>query len=695
MNQVAIVHGENTNQSLSKVFQLSPQLKEKINFSEPILIVFDFLYPFGSPATVNPNTLSALISFIQENSEKNPNAEKLIPPIYVLPAVTPGILSLKSLEILGLKKFIYNQGAIPLNINQLFLANNHNGNPLEDEKEEKGEKIEESGIHESTIFPNNLINQIKTTIFLTQIRTDPVWGVFGATKLIEMAFEDLKSNPNIKLNKLLEPSIVINDASIIGTNCCTIPTLQTQIETLRLLFIGSDVLTTDLITLEYLGIRPEKTEFNKDIKIKPKWRENLNIIEDGEIDKYISISKECTIIEVLKSRGVDFILGEMESKEYSHFLTALTFFHQIFFKDLINLGKLVIVCGRNLPDQDFQLDTKYLVIGNDTIKEVQNSKNCRISKRSLKEPFILMGVEIDSSKILNETELERALFKKERVIRDKIIKLRNDYKEYYQNQHQHQNDDDGKNNESLIELLCLEQEYKMELKIAKLNSKIEVLDIKIPAKNEMTKVKNHKMDLIMNPNICYIPGQSPIIYEWFYYLKHIWKNYYVPSHQVFLEFSKIYYSYPEHAQKDFVRSLLIKKKMLKKEVNARNKELKPGIKQELKKIKENKKHQIFMVKKDLKESLERLKNEFEPKIRDLQMKNNIPANFLLSIKQKSVKIINEFGDRFSTSHKESLETTESSEKSNQTDQLEKNTSLHQNKNVDINESSEILDKSDN
>ncbi|MHA1647263.1 MAG: hypothetical protein ACTSVL_06800, partial [Promethearchaeota archaeon] len=547
MDQVAIIHGENTNQSLSKVFQLSPQLKEKINFSEPILIVFDFLYPFGSPATVNPNTLSTLISFIQENSEKTPNAEKLIPPIYVLPAVTPGILSLKSLEILGLKKFIYNQGAIPLNINQLFLVNNHNynGNPLE-------EKGEESEKHDFSILPNELINQIKTTIILTQIRTDPILGIFGATASLEMAFGDLKSNPNIKLDKFLDPSIVINDASIIGTNCCTISTLQTQIEPLQLIFIGSEVLTTDLITLEYLGMKPEKTEFNKDIKNNPKWRENLNIIEDGEIDKHISISKECTIIEVLKSRGVEFILGEMESKEYSHFLTALAFFHQIFFKDLTNLGKLVIVCGRNLPDQDFQLDTKYLVIGNDTIKEVQNSKNCRISKRSLKEPFILMGVEIDSFKILNETELERALFKKERVIRDKIIKLRNDYKDYYQNQNQHQNDDDGEKNESLKELLCLEQEYKIELKISKLNSKIEVLDIKIPAKNEMIKVKNRKMDLIMNPNIRYIPGESPIIYEWLYYLKHIWKNYYVPSLQAFLESSKIYYSYPEHAQKDFV-----------------------------------------------------------------------------------------------------------------------------------------------
>ncbi|MHA1647843.1 MAG: hypothetical protein ACTSVL_09750, partial [Promethearchaeota archaeon] len=166
-----------------------------------------------------------------------------------------------------------------------------------------------------------------------------------------------------------------------------------------------------------------------------------------------------------------------------------------------------------------------------------------------------------------------------------------------------------------------------------------------------------------------------------YYLKHIWKNYYVPSLQAFLESSKIYYSYPEHAQKDFVRSLLIKKKMLKKEVNARNKELKPGIKQELKKIKENKKHQIFMVKKDLKESLERLKNEFEPKIRDLQVKNNIPANFLISIKQKSIKIINEFGERFSKSPKESLE--------------KQTTSNEQKDNDDIEQSSEIFEKSDN
>ncbi|MHA1745236.1 MAG: hypothetical protein ACTSWW_04515, partial [Promethearchaeota archaeon] len=172
--KVVITEGESPQKALLEGLKLLNQNSNTLKFSQDhtVLIIIDFPIPISTPASVNPDTLGALISYLKGQKVNR---------ILIIPTTLDGVDSAAALKIHGLDEFIKLKGGELINQQQLFFP-----------------QKAETDHGEISYYPP-LIFQIDDYVILSQLRTDPKWQLHTAISTLQHF---------LPIEKRLDPSIL-------------------------------------------------------------------------------------------------------------------------------------------------------------------------------------------------------------------------------------------------------------------------------------------------------------------------------------------------------------------------------------------------------------------------------------------------------------------------------------------------------
>ena len=238
-------------------------LNSKLEFSHDhtVLIIIDFPIPTSTPASVNPNTLGALISYLKGQKVNR---------ILIYPATLEGVNSDVALKMHGLDKFIQQKGGELINRMQLFSP----------------QKVETNN-GETSFYPP-LIFQIDDYVIISQLRTDPRWQIHAAIstmqhflphdKRFDRSFlppnqnqkplsspsnqdsSDFSTHPEIdaiqNILRWKKPALVINDGFLMLDGNGPFLWRKPSVQTPHRIFLSTDIFAVDWITLQHFGFDP-------------------------------------------------------------------------------------------------------------------------------------------------------------------------------------------------------------------------------------------------------------------------------------------------------------------------------------------------------------------------------------------------------------------------------------------------------
>jgi len=431
---VVISEGDTPETTLRTGLGLFEKNSERIPEMGTILILIDCQLPQGHPATVNPNTLGTLISILKERGVKR---------ILVLPGVLDRFSSKKTMNFLGLTDWIRGKGAELVDYNSLYQV------PIqEDQSTRKDQDTTEPNFPKS-ISSSPLIESIDQILLLSQIRTDPIFGLRTSLPLLNYLISPEKrersnltnlSDSPINTNnysflqswiqtvfKILsekKPILIINDGFLVLEGNDPFIWGQFQPKRCNRMIISSDCVLADWITFSEFECDSSKNPFlhkAMEMKMVPKNPEIFRTNLDSQPMK-LRIPEEN--LEQIKIQGLRMYLGKLTPDlKYSlhQFLNQL---QTLFYKDAFNIGNWAIIAGVNPPEPECTGKEFFIVFGDSTISSTIDYHFRTVLKNSLKEPIEILGFKLGVTDILEGDALEREIMSQQAKIRRKREKKR-------------------------------------------------------------------------------------------------------------------------------------------------------------------------------------------------------------------------------------------------------------------------------
>ncbi len=632
MSSVIISQGDNPENTLKKGLALYEEKSGVIPKSRKVLILCDCQIPQGYPASVNPDTLASLISYLVNRD---------ISEIYVLAGSMINFDPIKNLQALGLDSFITSKGAKIIEYHQLY----HSSLKQSQISTDKDENIKSAVIND---IP--LINQIDQIIILAQIKTDPLISLSSSLPLLKFLIEPekritekgvLKSWIDLSFQVLLEkkPTLFINDCFNVLDGNGPFLWKSPHSQKIGTILISSNAALLDKETHFYLGMNPEENPFiakANELDIIPRKHKIYSTDQDKKKGKKDSNKKNSIKLPEKNLKNIyvpklKLYLGELDT-DLQYSLTLFLYSLQILFiKDGYNLEDWAIIAGKN-PKLPILSGKEYLIVfGDATINSTKNSEFRSISKKKLSEPFEFMGIKFGDNTLLKGEKLEWEIGQKQRLIRRKMEKKRSLYEIIIS---------DLKNNISSIEndKNILGNELKLELSNANYRFKIEQCKLHINNKYEIMEFKHRIPDSVMNKKIIDIPGNVPLLWDALYYLNISLKKSLIPTLNLNINAYENLYHFPTINKKIKKSQWKELNNNLKKKIKEKKATLIPDIKKKIHILQYDEKISIQLMKDELDENKKRIMAKYNPLIKEKKDLLKIEKKKILNSKKNKLKL---------------------------------------------------------
>ena len=585
--QIAISQGKTPKETLSTSLNNLGSDIDFLRSAKNILLIIDAPLSHGHPASVNPQTLISLIQYIQSiNNEQN---------IYVLAATINGVDESYILEHLGLASITKSLDAIPITYDQLY--------PSFTESDE--------------ISSNPSIDMMDSFIFLNQLTTDPMWSLFTSFPFL-MRLKHPKSrwteidkktnyseqwiNQSKEIYDKYQPALYINDAFNVLEGNGPYITKNTNEITPKLCFCSINPVALDQATLQHFSIDLEDSLINT-IKLKDTKGAPI-LISSPEKIQLLSVKRAITDPKMIYIRGLTQYIGKQNSGEIYQYLQFLYFLETYFVKDSIYLGDWAMISGafpENLMENGKFKHLKpesILIFGDSAINTTLD--------------YDFQGI-IKKKVVLSDNELQHEIIQKKRQIRTQIEDGKAEFELKVE---------EIKESSDLVyqERTILEEEFKLNKKIAHLKKKQDQITIKLTVNNEIKKIQNQRFKFKRNKQIIHIFGDPPLFINGIPPLFQYFKKYNLATLWNFYEMSKQWFSY-ETQEKETLKSLQEQiSSFLDKKIE--DQKHKVDLKKEIKELVNQSKMNLSEIKAKFKESIKILNGNFKNALANLSNKNS-------------------------------------------------------------------------
>jgi hypothetical protein len=541
-----------------------------------ILVVIDCPIPQGFPASVNPDTLIALITLLQANNFNS---------ITLLPTAFPGIKRERIFPTLGLDDIILK----------------YNAN-LPDWEQWNAD-------------PQQYLRSFPNKILLTQIRADVGRGLWMAS----MAWTYLAPPDTPEIQKILDslqkisPTLTINDAFYIleGNG----PNIQTRTNAKRTetIILGTDMVASDIVTARLFKLKPLEipilaTILNSSLDVPGKDEKAINIISSQTIRNPSFIPVQYSLSDP-QLPGVHICQGEMTEDLFYQATQLLISLESICIKDASHIGDWALLLGKSPPNPPPSMPI--VIFGDEAIQTTATYAFRR---------------EIKQKKVLSDDEVDNMVFRNDSMMRERIMHLEARFEEI--KTQINEKDDPFERDEALIIA-----KKKLEYAIQKERYKQKLFEFKTRFANNKANIANLVPSIKLNEKILEIPGNPPRYWDAFKYLSEFFSPYDAPTLRLFVDVTTQYYNYPD------INLALMKanwkrlQQQLKQEMEAKFAPLKIEMKTKLKELSLANKAAVKEAKIAFTAIKHEITKKFAPDLLDVKSRKNAEKQRLKAEKQ--------------------------------------------------------------
>lgn len=600
MSRAVILEEKLPAKGIDAIFEAFNNLDTVIPKGGTVAVLFDFLVPEGTPTTVNPETLGAIIKKIKQIPTTK---------IYVIPITMKKIDSIHGIRILGLENYLKSFGVDILNFSSF---NQALFNPLPSgsisNENQTGEGIQQASnatpVAERIATP---ISQIDCVIVLSQLKSEPLWQIFTPLRMLSQTIstDNIKSDQNdgdftFQVQETLNYIKKYNSIFVIADACHFLegngPFIQTgsKSKTLHRLFAADDLIALEWAIFSHFRLSPESNKFLKyaiNQGMIEKTGSNVEIITPTPVNNPENICWAEMDPHNIKIEGLNLHIGEINEPTKYSFLQVLYNLQGLLYKDALNLGSWAILVGKNPPEPK---DDRFIILfGDDAIQTTEKYEFRTI---------------VQKKDILSGDDLEREIYYLQAKIREKIDKAQINYQIILEDNIQ------SKEDELDRELTTLEESMKLDLKMNKFQEKIQKVPVSVRSKYKVREIQNRTPKVLLNTNILSIAGLPPKPWDSIRLLSSFWDLYTAPLLHLFIDTTKHYYNYPEYDPK--ARKIMWKtlEKALKADLKTLYAPLLPENKREIKQVKREEKDEIKKISLDFKDQRKKIKETYKSKM---------------------------------------------------------------------------------
>ena len=401
---------------VSKCLEEFQEIFSNLSTEVPLIIIVDMFVPEGTPITVNPNTLFALIRELQQRGCTN---------LSVFAASMWGFDTEKIWDFFG-----YQELLIELKVGIL---------------------------HELPATQPNII-------FLSQVKTSPVWGLNTCIRMVPLLYSAQERWKETSGNLLAEqskfisrmisefkPILFLNDLGLLLQGNGPISSKNAHSLQTDILVASDNLIAGDFTVFQLLNYDPINHSLFQTI-LKENFQDfspqNIDIIHPEHLSSKLAIKKAFENPQDYQIPQLNLYIGEIsQSLKYS-LLLFLNRIDELLTKDYTNLESWCILAGKTPPEP--REEEFIILFGDDAILTTKDYKFRTIVKKS---------------DFLEGDELERLILKEQSKIRQKIEDARNESALKISLIKK-------KTNALDQELSTLEEEAKLEQKLAKMEHNI-------------------------------------------------------------------------------------------------------------------------------------------------------------------------------------------------------------------------------
>ncbi|MFX1570515.1 MAG: DUF362 domain-containing protein [Promethearchaeota archaeon] len=387
-NEVVISKAETPKESLIKGIEILGGISKFIGNEDQVFIKFNLNLPGGFPTNTNFEVIEGLIK-----SCKEAGASKIYLGSFPVKGIPINVIS----EILSLKEYFNSIGA-----ELVFLDNsNYYGKKevnLEQLKKIKRDSFTKVNLNDNDYsIPNIILNSDKF-ISVNQVNVNPLFKInlalLNSYSIIPSKSREVKNNENsiheynsknqykkdfisniLKIYTVKQPDLVVNDLFYILDGAGPFIYKDSNLRKTKLMIIGNDTISVDLVTLKLLNIEPNDNDLIKQARTMdftvPEIS-NIKILGEKIEENRVNIDLCVPKIENIKLQNISTYPGNYCSGCYKQAYHFLNFMKTYMVKDLKYNPDNCFLIGENplVPDKSGNI----ILFGDCAINSTENYK---------------------------------------------------------------------------------------------------------------------------------------------------------------------------------------------------------------------------------------------------------------------------------------------------------------------------------